>query len=622
MIAKMKKLTFLIYYKEYEDFLKKIQELGVLHVQTTQEGSVVPTSELDAKMKFTAHVAELKTQLEAFGEEETTGNPTDAADLVTRIDKLNDSLHKCGMELQRLRKDEAALLPWGQFDPKRVKGLSDIGYVMNFFVCPQRMFKTDWEAQYNATVITTDKGKVYFITVTPTGEELTLEAEQIRLPQCSLHEVQESIKMQEQQTDGLENRLKELARTHLSDLRAYESELRSSIVFDKVMLGTAHAADDRLMVLQGWIPTDKETEVKKLLDREGVYYEIRAARKEDKAPVKLTNNALVRMYEVLTRMYGVPGTTDSDPTSILSIFFTLFFAMCVADAGYGVLLVLLSLLDIKTKGKVGKVLFGINFNLVLVLGIACIVVGIIFGTAFGVDLSQLTFVPDWMKACMITGKIPGTNYDKLMLLALLIGVVHISLAMTIKTINATLFNGFKESLGVWGWWLAVVGSAVVGALSFTGVIPAANMMTAFYGVWGVSAIGIYLLNDIHRNPVINILAGLYDTYNMASGLMGDILSYIRLYALGLAGGILGATFNTLALMVTGDDLAHASVGGWIGFLLILVFGHILNIAMSCLSAFVHPLRLSFVEYFKNAGYEGNGEEYKPFSKVELTSNNQ
>ena len=129
----------------------------------------------------------------------------------------------------------------------------------------------------------------------------------------------------------------------------------------------------------------------------------------------------------------------------------------------------------------------------------------------------------------------------------------------------------------------------------------------------MAGIGIYLLNNLHRNVLVNIGAGLWDTYNMASGLMGDVLSYLRLYALGLAGGLLGGVFNQLAFMV------HDAAGGVIGILccgLILVVGHALNIAMSCLSAFVHPLRLTFVEYFKNSGYDGQGKAYEPFSVYE------
>ena len=107
---------------------------------------------------------------------------------------------------------------------------------------------------------------------------------------------------------------------------------------------------------------------------------------------------------------------------------------------------------------------------------------------------------------------------------------------------------------------------------------------------------------------MNVGAGLWDTYNMATGILGDVLSYIRLFALGLAGGMLGAAFNDLALMVKGD-----SVITWLPFILILLFGHVLNVLMSALGSFVHPLRLTFVEYFKNAGYEGKGAKYNPLT---------
>jgi V/A-type H+-transporting ATPase subunit I len=199
-----------------------------------------------------------------------------------------------------------------------------------------------------------------------------------------------------------------------------------------------------------------------------------------------------------------------------------------------------------------------------------------------------------------------------MILALGIGILHISIAMTVKAINSTVFFGFKESLSVWGWWLVVVGGVIIGTLTFLSVIPSDISQWVLIAVGGLGALGIYVLNNLRRNVFANIGAGLWDTYNMASGLLGDILSYIRLFALGLAGGMLGQTFNSLAMMVVEDQEGVGAVLGWIGFGLIIVIGHVLNIAMSCLSAFVHPLRLTFVEYFKNAGYDGKGVEYKPF----------
>ena len=126
----------------------------------------------------------------------------------------------------------------------------------------------------------------------------------------------------------------------------------------------------------------------------------------------------------------------------------------------------------------------------------------------------------------------------------------------------------------------------------------------------ISALAIFIFNKPGRNPLINIGAGLWDTYNMATGILGDVLSYIRLYALGLAGGMLGGAFNNLGQMVLGDNPSWQ----WLPFVIILLFGHVLNLLMPCLGAFVHPLRLTFVEYFKNSGYEGKGLKYNPLKK--------
>ena len=127
----------------------------------------------------------------------------------------------------------------------------------------------------------------------------------------------------------------------------------------------------------------------------------------------------------------------------------------------------------------------------------------------------------------------------------------------------------------------------------------------------ISGLAIYVFNTPGRNPLINIGSGLWDTYNMATGLISDVLSYLRLYALGLAGGMLGTAFNTIGGIIF--EGCTIPVLNWVFFILILMLGHTLNLAMSCLGAFVHPLRLTFLEYFKNSGYEGTGRAYRPLT---------
>ena len=158
------------------------------------------------------------------------------------------------------------------------------------------------------------------MTLTPVGEEVVLDAERLRLPHVSLADLRKQIREKEEGIAAIEHEMGRLAQGYVSRLRGYEDELRTSIAFDRVVLGTEQVADNRLMVLQGWIPEDKEAEVKSFLSTQEVYYEIRAARREDNAPIKLKNNAFVRMYEVLTKMYGMPDYAEFDPTPLVITF--------------------------------------------------------------------------------------------------------------------------------------------------------------------------------------------------------------------------------------------------------------------------------------------------------------
>ncbi|MDD6252793.1 MAG: ATPase V, partial [Bacteroidales bacterium] len=292
-----------------------------------------------------------------------------------------------------------------------------------------------------------------------------------------------------------------------------------------------------------------------------------------------------------------------DLTPILGPFFLLFFALCMGDAGYGIILTLFGT-ALSRKWIQVDMFKGLG-PLITTLGVATFVVGIFLGTFFGISLPDAAWVPDWLKSVMITGNIAG--FPAQMVLAVGIGVFHVCLAMVIKAIGYTRRFGLKANISTWGWVLLIVGGIILAGLGFLEVMDTAIMKVIVIVLGIVSGLAIYVFNTPGRNPLMNIGSGLWDTYNMATGLLGDILSYIRLYALGLAGGMLGNAFNILGGLVLGDG----GLLNWPFFLLIVIFGHVLNLAMACLGAFVHPLRLTFVEFFKNSGYEGRGKAYKP-----------
>ena len=611
MITKMKKLALLVYHKEYAAFLEKLREVGVVHIQERESGAV-ENPEMEQKLSVAARYTRIVKRLEACAPEslEPAGNPSAAAAIMDNVETLVADIEQHRTLQQVLDKDISTLQPWGNFDYSNVEKLQEAGYELKFFVTSAKSYMSEWESEYNAIPVAEKQSRKYFVTITPQGAVVDIDAEPAKLPTASLAALESELAAVNARIDEFENELAKVAQSGLNTVKAAQEQQKRDIEFAKVMLGGEKVSGNKLVLLEGWVPEESVEALKSMLDGSGAFYELRAARRGDKVPVKLRNNAFTRMYEVLTKMYGMPSGTDFDPTPIVAPFFSLFFAFCMGDAGYGLLLILLGFI---LKKKLSNSLAGM-MNLVITLGVFTTVLGALLGTFFGMSLLEFTGIPQNIKDFIIAGDVElmGATYDKQMILALGIGVVHISIAMTVKAINSTVFYGFKESLSAWGWWLVVVGGVIVGTLSFLSVIPAEISKWAFIAVGGLGALGIYVLNNLRRNVFANIGAGLWDTYNMASGLLGDILSYIRLFALGLAGGMLGATFNSLAMMVVEGQEGIGAVFGWIGFGLIILIGHTLNIAMSCLSAFVHPLRLTFVEYFKNAGYDGKGEEYKPF----------
>ena len=390
---------------------------------------------------------------------------------------------------------------------------------------------------------------------------------------------------------------------HLAELKCHEGDLRKEMdrIASKLDLHLAQvagekAAEDYITVFEGFAPADKEAGLRALLDQEHVFYVADRAKVDDNPPIKLKNNKFVSMFELLTDMYGRPKYNEFDPTVFISIFFMLFFAFCMGDMGYGLVLILGSLALKKVLGKIAP--------LGVTLGIATTVVGFLFHTFFSTDMLTWTWLPEAVKKCMLPATIAG--FDGTMVLAILVGIVHICLAMIVKTYQSTKEKGFANSLGTWGWTLLIVGGVIVGGLALMGVMDKAVTKWVIIILGGLSALGIFFLNDLHRNPLKNLGAGLWETYNTATGLLGDVLSYLRLYALGLAGAKLGEAFNAIGQQALGDGGI-----GWLPFILIVVIGHTLNIAMCILGAFVHPLRLNFLEFFKNSGYEGSGRDYHP-----------
>ncbi len=612
MITKMTKYDFLVYHAQYNSFIEKLREVGVLHIATLEQGS---DSYEFLREKF-ALQSRIYDQLDycvklaqKSPDKVVKRNPAlsiaDGMEILTDLERLQQEKEVLQQDVTTSERELQRMQVWGNFSQEKLSELTDTGYIVGFYSCSSRAYSSDWEERYNAFAIETVDNITYFVTITK--DEITdLEAEPFKLNELSYTEIEEAIVNAKKDVVAKEEEIEAFALNNLDNIKQLDLMVEKEIVFDTVYMNTEKAADETVMILEGYCPDNVRESLNTMLAEDNIYYIESEPTEEDKVPVKLRNNAFTRLFEPLTGMYGTPVYQEYDPTPILASFFLLFFAMCMGDGGYGLILILFGL-AVKFN-KINIEMFSGLGNIITVLGIGTTIVGFFLGTAFGIDMYNASYIPEALKSCMIKGEVAG--YDIQMILAIAIGIFHICLAITIKAVGYTKRFGFKANISTWGWLLLIVGGLITSVMMLGNVIPTEVANIALIAIGAISALGIYIFNDPKRNVLVNIGAGLWDTYNMATGLLGDVLSYIRLYALGLAGGMLGGAFNNLGAMILGDE---PNIIMWLPYILVLIFGHTLNLVMSSLGAFVHPLRLTFVEYFKNSGYEGKGEKYSPLS---------
>ena len=403
---------------------------------------------------------------------------------------------------------------WGEFSYANIRRLKKAGFDVTFFSCPTSKYEPKWGEEYNAFLVNNFQSVTYFVTVTKTGTPIDIDAERPKMPDRGLAKLHLAMEQLLDNIKVLNNQLKEYAAEQYNTLVELEKNIQNEFNLSNTLVQTDREAGDKLMLLEGFVPTEEAPAMEVALEKEGYYFQELDIQDGDRVPIKLKNNKFNRLYEPITKMFSLPNYTEFDPTPLFAPFFMLFFGLCFGDGGYG-LLVLLACSFFKRKVNPD---FKPYLTLFQYLGLAAIIVGTCTGSFFGIAFG-----------------------------------------------------------------IAVIGLVVA-----------------------------YLYNSPGKNIFLNFGTGLWNTYNMASGLLGDTLSYIRLFAIGLTGAILGGVFNQLAVdMTEGMNIVLRAVC----MLLILLVGHAINIGLCTISSLVHPLRLIFVEYYKNAEFEGGGKEYRPFKKA-------
>ncbi len=522
------------------------------------------------------------------------------------IENLENEFRETTAEVKALEKEKEILLPWRELD-LQLEELHGTRAAEVFLGRLNRAslpavigLEAEWPLWFQ--LVMTDKKTVYglFLVYRPLAEEVeeklrTLGVVFIYFPDSLVKEAQpgdrvrdlicrldEKIEKQKQKLVGIEEEIRrqaELLPQLNIALDVWENEQARINALSRL------GQTQKTVFVQGWVASSRLAELQAKLAQVATEIEVfhRPPAAGEEPPVILTNPRVIQPFQIITQLYGYPRPGTLDPTLPLAPFFFLFVGLCVSEAGYGLLVSLLSLFYLwKVKPKGSAALFG---RLMFFLGLSTVILGTLVGGWFGFPIRQLLVID------------PLTEPVSFLILSLGLGFIQVWFGTLLNAFSrlrqrANLAAGLTQ-VG----WLILLPSVVIFGLkkiSFFGY-------TALFGSFLV-----VLFASPKRNPLLRFLGGLYGLYDI-SKYLGDILSYCRLLALGLSTSVIAMVVNTLC-----QTALKIPVLGWVAAPVIFLGGHLFNLAISFLGGFVHSMRLQFVEFFTKF-YESGGRPFRPLA---------
>lgn len=595
MIKKMTKYSFVIFHKEAEAFLKSLQEIGVVDV-TRQKRAIdsISMEKFEEIAQYNAAAKALKRlKDEAIAAKESIpatkpqlNNPVQSyQELVAGIEKSKNTL-------AALKTEYAVALPWGAFTLKNLEDIASLGYKPLFYMVSKQKYNAEWENLYPIYKLNETESKIYFAVLTKEGEKVNLPLQESVFPQISADILQQEINSLEQKKIVQREQL--LALTNcIDDIEQKKEELFADLDLYLANSSSVKKADETIAIFEAFAPADIEESVVKFLEDNNVYYLKEEAKEEDNPPIKLKNNFFAKLYEPIGELYMLPKYGELDLTVFYAPFYMLFFGFCLGDMGYGLILILAGLF---VNFKMPK--FANYGKLIAWLGLGTIIIPAISGTIFGAKLYELVHLPE-----NITDKF--FNDMQMFWFAILFGIFQIIVARLIHSVYNIIQKNYRVGLNALGWAISIAWATLAYASTEAGFSYPAWIN--YIGLAGLLL--IITCGSDARNPIVRIFKGTFTLYDSTS-VFGDVLSYIRLFGLATSGGILGFVVNSIAL-----TLGTIPYAGWLLMCIMLVVGHTFVLLLSSLGAFVHPLRLTFIEFYKNAGFEGGGRAYNPLKKI-------
>jgi len=581
----MKKITFLGIESEKDQFIKRLQEVGVVHLIYPQEA--VDPSDLVRELQ---RVVEAKKFLAKKG---SAGNPEkilDSKAICAQREALGQEEARINGEINVLKKDRALIEPWGDFSLEDLELLLNSGLQVYFFRVPKKVFYMLPISDLYCYMAQEKAGEICFTVLS--SEPVQLGVPEEKLPSKSLSEIDREIALKQADLLRIEKEYVALAE-HLKALKDAEAGLTDIVEYQRALLNIRPELEDRIFVVQCWSPMAEEELFQKIGTSFTFYHYSEDPRDDDRVPVLMKNHPTFNSGEDLVKVYSYPGYKDVDPSPFVLYCFAVFFGMIIGDAGYGLTCLAITIF-LHHKFRSDSPFAVRFFRMMYLLSFAVIAFGVLSGSYFGIVLHSNNPL---LKLCVLNmTTIKGQN--QVMIVSMVMGLVHLSMSHAIKFYNTRNYASIGWIITGWSGYFLINSTMGKGT----------DNPVAMYCMIGGLAI-ILFFSSASSNIFLRIALGLNAVLGIVQ-FFSDVLSYLRLFALGVATVYMAQTFNMLA-----DQIVQGVP--WVGFILaglVALVGHTVNLALGVMGGVVHGLRLNFLEWYRWS-FEGDGLPYKPFQQI-------
>ncbi len=654
-IARFKKLQLVAHNTLHKTLLEELQQIGGVHIVDWRESDFpeddekeertatlthAVTSEVDAALSKVDYCLKFIMPYEepiGFMEKLSQSRPVVDLAQLKKLEAafgLNQVYEQCRdlehqfqelyQRIQQFQTQIADIRPWTNINvPLEDLRETDTTFIYTLKICQEESeaFKQKLAEQLGGQSVLTEAGRegesLYLVLVLlrekkPCLETLMVdfEVEQVKLPPDPLtprrlvQNTQKELAETEQKLKRIQQEGKSFLqhKNTLELLHDYYYNQKKQAEVQESLYKTSHT-----VVLEGWVVQSKVSALNKRLNKnfKEIHITLRDPEEGEVPPVQLVNNGIIRPFEAVTNLYGFPHPGELDPTPLLAPFFFIFFGLCLTDAGYGILMMLMTFWGLRAMvlpDGTKKM-----FQLLFLSGLATLIAGAITGSWFGdiIDLLPASMLPlKNLKDSLILFD-PIKEPVTFMIISLILGYIQVCCGIAIEMYDKIKHKEWAEAfLKQFPWLVLFFGLGIMGVEGMIGGDTIVLIRKALV-YSGVGALVILSPYDV-KNPVKRLGLGLLELYNLVA-YGSDILSYSRLLALGLATGVIGTVVNKIALLTIGIPGV-----GYILMALIMVGGHLFNLAINALGAFVHTSRLQFVEFFPKF-FEGGGKAFQPFS---------